>query len=190
MLDEYRDWGLRLVEIRVPDSVAVAGQSLRQLEIRNRYSCSVIGVNRSGFSILNPGPDTVLYPDDTLLVLGSLGQVRALEDAFAKAVATPARSELLHEVQLETFALTSPVWNGRTLAELNIPKRFGLIVAGIYRKDGRLLTPPGEEKVHQGDLLLIVGPRDRIEMCEETLAEPSSTSSSQDPLGSTAKGEN
>jgi Trk K+ transport system NAD-binding subunit len=119
-----------------------------------------------------------------------LNRCEPFEDAFAKAVETPARSELLHEVQLETFALTSPVWNGHTLAELNIPKRFGLIVAGIYRKDGRLLTPPGEEKVHQGDLLLIVGPRDRIEMCEETLAEPSSTSSSQDPLGSTAKGEN
>jgi monovalent cation:H+ antiporter-2, CPA2 family len=186
LLDQYRDWGLRLVEIRVPDSAAVAGQTLRQLEIRNRYSCSVIGINRSGFSILNPGADTVLYPDDTLFVLGSLEQVRALETAFANATATPARSDLLNELQLETFALSNPLWNGRTLAELNIPKRFGLIVAGICRDNGRQLTPPGEEKIHQGDLLLVVGPRDKIQICEETLAEPSN----ENPQGSAAKGEN
>ncbi|MBV8587035.1 MAG: TrkA C-terminal domain-containing protein, partial [Verrucomicrobia bacterium] len=55
--------------------------------------------------------------------------------------------------------------------------RFGLIVAGIYRDNGRQLTPPGEERIHQGDLLLVVGPRDKIQICEETLAEPRSAPS-------------
>ena len=63
-----------------------AGKLIRELEIRTRTGASIVGIERAGTNILNPGPDEELQGGDSVLLLGELGQ---LEAARALLGATP-----------------------------------------------------------------------------------------------------
>jgi trk system potassium uptake protein TrkA len=46
---------------------------------------------------------------------------------------------------------------GRTLAELEIRKRYQVLVVAIKRGDGLLIATGGDERLHGGDVLVLVG---------------------------------
>ncbi len=58
----------------------VAGKLIRELELRSRTGASVVGIERNGDNLVNPGPDEELRAGDKLLLLGSGDQLtQALE---------------------------------------------------------------------------------------------------------------
>jgi CPA2 family monovalent cation:H+ antiporter-2 len=54
-----------------------AGKLVRELQLRSRTGASVIGIERHGGSIINPGPDEELQPGDQLLLLGTRIQLES-----------------------------------------------------------------------------------------------------------------
>ena len=60
-----------------------------------------------------------------------------------------------------------PFMTNKTLVELHLPDKYKVIVAGII-KDNKLLRPSPQEKLQEGDRLLVTGNSDDIEaMIEE-----------------------
>ncbi len=60
----------------------VAGKLIRELELRTRTGASVVGIERNGESIVNPGPDEELRAGDKLLLLGSGDQLAQVAELF------------------------------------------------------------------------------------------------------------
>ena len=58
-----------------------AGKLIRELQLRTRTGASIVGIERNGASLINPGPDEELQPGDQVLLLGDRAQLDA-----AKAV--------------------------------------------------------------------------------------------------------
>ena len=81
-LKDHQEWDLNLSEIQVPDSEAWFGKSLGDLSLRSQFGCSVVGVDRQGYPVPSPGPDTELFPGDGLLVLGTATQIRHVRAFF------------------------------------------------------------------------------------------------------------
>jgi CPA2 family monovalent cation:H+ antiporter-2 len=52
-----------------------SGKLIRELALRTRCGASVVGIERNGVSIINPGPDEELQTGDVVLLLGSSGQI-------------------------------------------------------------------------------------------------------------------
>ena len=50
---------------------------MTELALRAHFGCSVVGIERQGYMIVNPAPESVLYPRDRVLLLGSSAQVAA-----------------------------------------------------------------------------------------------------------------
>ncbi|MDE1169686.1 MAG: cation:proton antiporter [Verrucomicrobium sp.] len=153
------DWGVELVEITLPEGAPYAGQSLRELDLRNQFNCIVVEVERQGFEIPNPGPDVQLYPGDKLLLLGndlSIGRTRSfLEQSSSPTDATRSFAENTLEtivVPEESRRLT------QSLAQLRIFTETGVQVLGIRRGATTLLNPGGSEMLQPGDRLLILAP--------------------------------
>jgi K+/H+ antiporter YhaU regulatory subunit KhtT len=48
-------------------------------------------------------------------------------------------------------------WAGRSLAELDLRNRFGVMVVAIKRDGRQLLTLRAEDRVERGDTLLVMG---------------------------------
>jgi len=63
-----READLATVEI-AGDSPA-AGKLIRELELRTRTGASIVGIERKGANIINPGPDEELLAGDQVLLLG------------------------------------------------------------------------------------------------------------------------
>jgi CPA2 family monovalent cation:H+ antiporter-2 len=66
-----------------PRSVA-AGQLIREVQLRTRTGASIVGLERNGVAMINPGPDEELQAGDQVLLLGNAAQLAA-----ARAVLEP-----------------------------------------------------------------------------------------------------
>ncbi len=61
----------------------LVGQTLAESQIRQRAGVSVIAIQRGEKTVTNPGADTEIRADDTLVVIGSREACRALDDVVA-----------------------------------------------------------------------------------------------------------
>jgi CPA2 family monovalent cation:H+ antiporter-2 len=54
-----------------------AGRRLRELQLRTLTGASIVGIDREGANVVNPGADEELRVGDRLLLLGSPGQLES-----------------------------------------------------------------------------------------------------------------
>jgi len=59
-----------------------AGQLIHELQLRTRTGASIVGIERNGASIVNPGPDEELHSGDRVLLLGNRAQLDAARTAL------------------------------------------------------------------------------------------------------------
>jgi CPA2 family monovalent cation:H+ antiporter-2 len=118
----------------------------------------VVGIERQGFMIPLPPPETVLYPRDRVLLMGTTEQVAAGKACLGAVSGTVAPDSVFEEVSMESLAV--PAWSraaGRTLAELSPAQNHGVQIAGIHRAGQRILNPGGQEILRPGDEVLTLG---------------------------------
>jgi CPA2 family monovalent cation:H+ antiporter-2 len=68
--------------IPVATGSKAAGKFIRELQLRTATGASIVGVERSGMNIINPGPDEELHPGDHVLLLGTASQLQAAKALF------------------------------------------------------------------------------------------------------------
>ncbi len=59
-----------------------AGKLIRELQLRTQTGASIVGIERHGDSVINPGPDEELQPGDHVLLLGTRTQLEAAQAAL------------------------------------------------------------------------------------------------------------
>ncbi|NLF32128.1 MAG: sodium:proton exchanger [Planctomycetes bacterium] len=69
----------RADEIPVAASSDWAGRSLAELDVRNRYGVTVIGIRREGRPLTSPRASDAVHPRDSLIVVGSPEGVAAMK---------------------------------------------------------------------------------------------------------------
>ena len=77
----------QIATIRIAKAANVAGKLIGELRLRTNTGASIVGIQRGGESIINPGPDEELRADDEVLLLGSETQL----DAARKLLSRQAR---------------------------------------------------------------------------------------------------
>lgn len=179
------DWELEIDEVTLPRDSALAGRNLGDLALRRRFGCSVVGIDRQGHALVNPGAETILYPRDKLLILGAAEQLQAVARVLGTVEAAPSGAGGFEELTMETVVVPagSPL-AGRTLLELDLIRTTGVQLGGIGRGGRRTLSPAGRERLEAGDDLLVLGSADQIARFRQRLegAEPLGT---EGPSGET-----
>lgn len=61
---------LQVGRLRIPDGAAIAGRTLAETELRQRYGVTVLAVCRGTYTIPNPDGDVQLLPGDELILIG------------------------------------------------------------------------------------------------------------------------
>jgi CPA2 family monovalent cation:H+ antiporter-2 len=170
------DWNLEIDEVTLPADSIHAGKTLRQTALRTTFGCSVLGIDRQGFGIVNPNSDTVLYPHDKLLLLGEHGQLtRAARELlrFAPAAELPTSFD---ELTMETVQVPAgcPL-AGKVLLDLDLIRKYGVQVGGIRRGTHSTFSPGGKDHFEVGDELLLLGTHSQInEFCQHLIPEQKS----------------
>lgn len=162
-LRPHGDWNLSVIDCVLPDLADVQGRCIADLDLRARFGCTVVGVGRQGYMISLPAPDTVLYPRDRVLLLGTAQQVEAAQKFLRAVSGLPPTATEFEDVRMETMIVPmGSAAAGQDLKKLSPTQAFHVQIAGIRRGDTRLLSPAGEEIVGVGDELLVLGLPDRI----------------------------
>jgi len=67
---------------RIAQGSPLIGKTLAQIELRRRYSVSVVAIRRDSQILSNPGADTLLHSNDVLFVLGSSEKISEAINTF------------------------------------------------------------------------------------------------------------
>jgi CPA2 family monovalent cation:H+ antiporter-2 len=67
----------RLESVEVQPGTEAAGKMIVELKLRTQTGASVVGIERNGTSIVNPGPEEELESGDQILLIGSEDQLNA-----------------------------------------------------------------------------------------------------------------
>ena len=77
---------LNLEQVHIGDASPLAGRSLIDAGLRQRFGVVVVGIRRAdGKMDFNPAPETAILAGDDLVVLGRTGSLKDLEAAATKA---------------------------------------------------------------------------------------------------------
>ena len=71
-----------LETVTVAPGSPAAGKLIRELQLRTRTGASIVGIERNGASLINPGPDEELQAGDQIVLLGSRSQLDAAVKTF------------------------------------------------------------------------------------------------------------
>jgi CPA2 family monovalent cation:H+ antiporter-2 len=157
-LGRHPDWDLHMIDCTLPDLADCQGRTIAELDLRRRFGCSVVGIERQGFMIPLPPPESVLYPRDKVLLMGTMEQVQAGRAFLGGVSGAPDTDSLFEEVRMD--AVNVPDWSraqGRSLADISPAKEHGVQIAGIHRGGERILNPGAQEVLRPGDELLVLG---------------------------------
>ena len=160
--------GLR--EVRLGSASVWAGHKIADVPLREEFGVTVLAISRGGRSIFNPGPAFQLFPGDRLILSGEPA-------ALGKAVEYLARVELPEEAPDDDFAIQEvPVkaagWTGRTLTDLELPSRYGVVALAVSRGQDRLAAPDPRRPLGEDDRLVLAGTREGLERIEAVRARP------------------
>jgi len=73
-----------LEAVTVTAGSTAAGKLIRELQLRTNTGASIVGIERNGASIINPGPDEELKLADQVLLLGTRTQLEAGKAALCR----------------------------------------------------------------------------------------------------------
>jgi CPA2 family monovalent cation:H+ antiporter-2 len=162
-------WDINLQQFTLPELAACSGKSIAELQVRSRFGCTIVEIERQGHTIMTPEPATVLYPGDRLLLLGTAEQITALREELGKLKAGDELSDL-DTVRLQSVPVPAGPHVGSSLAELRIPLHTGVLVVGINRSGLKTINPAGDERLNAGDELLLLGSPTQISQFETWLS--------------------
>ncbi|QYM78428.1 cation:proton antiporter [Horticoccus luteus] len=164
-------WQLHLGECVVPDAASYAGKALRELAIPARFGASVVEVERNGYVVSSPSPDVALYPGDKLLLLGATEQNRAAQKFLESEQRRHGEAEEFGGSVLETCRVPAGPHAGQTLAASGVAMHTGVRVVGIQRPGQQILNPGGDERLLEGDSVLVLGTLSEIKRFRRWLVE-------------------
>ncbi len=157
-LQPHQEWNLHMVDCTLPDLADCQGKRISELDLRTKFGCAVVGIERQGFMFSLPTPDTVLYPRDKVLLMGTTEQVKGGKHFLGAVSGVPLADSVFAEVQMAAVTLPGGSRaSGRRLGELTPAETQGAQVAGINRRGLRILNPKAQEALRASDEILILG---------------------------------
>jgi len=159
----------RMFVVRLPKQSDLAGETLEKSRLAEVFDFRVLAVFRDGELKVMPRGDEVLLGGDLLLIEGQysdLDVLRGLQeleiDTKVPASITSFESDRLTLMDATLDPRSSLA--GRSVGELNFRERYGIELAGIWREGETIGTDLADERLQIGDALLLLGPRDRLQL--------------------------
>jgi di/tricarboxylate transporter len=162
--------------VRLKRRSGFAGQTLRDIDFRNRFNVLVAALWRDGEPVRTHLAEARLQPDDVLLAHGTRESLQALGDNSNFELSEDPELERYH-LEERLMSLTVPEESpviGKTLAQSRLGDVFSLGVMAVVREGRKELIPAPSMKLQAGDTLLVKGKEEdllTVEGLHELLVE-------------------
>ncbi len=159
----------RMFVVRIPRTSGLAEETLKKSRLADVFDFRVLAIFRDGELNIMPRGLEVLRGGDLLLIEGQQSDLDVLRGMQDLEVDTRVPGNL-GSLQSERLTLMDATPDprsslaGRTVGELNFRERYGIELAGIWREGMTVGTELADERLQIGDALLLLGPRDRLQL--------------------------
>jgi len=159
----------RMFVVRVPKDSDLAEETLKKSRLADVFDFRVLAIFRDGELNVMPHGDEVLRGGDLLLIEGQQSDLDVLRGMQELEIDTKVPGNL-GSLETERLTLMDATLDprsslaGRTVGELNFRERYGIELAGIWREGTTVGTELADERLQVGDALLLLGPRERLQL--------------------------
>lgn len=161
----------RIFVVRVPRDSSISGATLSQSRIADAFDFRLLALFREGELTIMPEADLPLKGGDLLLIQGreeDLDVLRGLQELEVERDSTPAYNVLESERLGMMEATLDPRSRhvGQRVADLAFRDKYGLELGAIWRKGEAIRSDLEDEVLQLGDALLLIGPREKLQLLE------------------------
>ena len=158
------DRDIHIAEFEVPANSSWMGQTLKQLNLGNKYGVHVSSILRGGRRLNIPDGDSILFPGDVLQVIGSDEQFTAFRNAIETELLGEDNELEKREMKLRQLIIGSDSpFIGQTLIESGIRDRYNCMVVGLEEGKESLSPFKPTRKFQEGDIIWVVGEQEHLD---------------------------
>ncbi len=161
----------RIFVVRVPRDSTLAGNALARSRFADAFDFRLLALFREGELTIMPDADLPLKGGDLLLIQGreeDLDVLRGLQELEVERDSQPAYNVLESDRLGVVESTLDPRsrFVGQRVSDLALREKYGLELAAIWRKGDALRSDLDEQTIELGDALLLIGPRDKLQLLE------------------------
>ena len=152
------DRDIHISEVTLPTDSLWAGKTLSELNRGNRFKIHVSSIIRGNQHINIPSGSDMIFPGDTLKVIGTDEQLSALNATMQQEVIPEDEQIEDHEMQLRKFRITDKsVLYGQSLITSQLRDKYSCMLIGMEEDEDNLIRVSPNYNFERGDILWIVG---------------------------------
>lgn len=158
-------WDAHLSEYELHPESDCIGKSLNELRLRESFGVVIAMIQRGKRHIPAPGREEILMPYDRLSVIGTDDQLSEFENylnTFYMEVDTEQRPSPASFILDQYVVTENSSLAGKTIRDSGIREKTMGLVIGIERDGRRILNPSTDFVIQVGDLIWIVGERQKL----------------------------
>ena len=152
------DRDIHIAEFEVPSDSLWMGQTLKQLNLGQKYGIHISSILRGGRRVNIPDGDYVVFPNDVLQAIGSDAQFTAFRNALEteRLGEDPYMEQREMKLRQLIIGADSP-FIGKTLIESGIRDLYSCMVVGLEEGKESLSTYRPNRRFQEGDIIWVVG---------------------------------
>lgn len=168
-LSDLYQMGQYLTQFTLLSTSNLAGKTIEQGGWSNQYDLNILGVFHGKEQFYSPGPNTVLYAGDTI-ILGCCPDGTILHELGLQKKSSELPTSLMAN---ETFPMAEIVISphsrliGKTIRESSFRERYSVNIIGVWRGGKPYLANLSNLVIQFGDALLVQGPALQIHNLKE-----------------------
>ena len=148
----------------MPSDSLWMGQTLKQLNLGQKYGVHVSSILRGGHRVNIPDGDYIIFPYDVLQVIGSDAQFATFRDAIEKERFGEESDLEMREMKLRQLVIGSDSpFIGKTLIESGIRDIYSCMVVGLEEGQESLSAYRPNRRFQEGDIIWVVGEQEALD---------------------------
>lgn len=149
-------WNAHLAEVSVEQGCSLIGKTLTEARIREKFNVNLVVIRRGDKDISIPGAQERIFPNDTLLCVGTDEDIEKFRESVIQAIdksqANPS-TYLLKPIEVPEGSS----FDNLSIKDSNIRESFGCLIVGLERSGRRFISPGSDMVIRKHDLIWVVG---------------------------------
>jgi len=152
-------WDGHMAVFDIATESNIAGESLRNLQLRESLGINIVSIKRGEVTIHIPQANERIFPGDEVCVIGTDTQVQEFKK-YLDQHETDVSPEIKEpDIVLRQIELKNHTFLGKSIKESRVREKTKGLIVGIEKRGIRVLNPESNVILEKDDILWIVGDR-------------------------------
>lgn len=135
----------------------IAGESLKNLQIREQFGVNIVSIKRGDIMIHIPEANERIFPGNEVCVIGTDAQVQEFKKYLDQHEMDISPENITPDIVLRQIELKNHSFLGKSIKESKLREKTQGLIVGIEKRGKRILNPESNVILEKDDILWIVG---------------------------------